>query len=253
MSPSDAPAVLHRFGGVQRLLGIEAYARIAAAHVCVIGIGGVGSWAVESLARSGIGALTLVDLDDVCLSNTNRQLHALSGTVGRPKVEVMAERVRRIHPDCVLHPVADFLTGRTVESLLAPGFDAVLDCIDRAADKCVLLARCYHTGQAVISVGGVGGRRDPAALALRDLNRTARDPLLKAVRKRLRQQYDLPRGSRRWGIPCVASSEPPGAPADGTATGRLDCATGYGTVSYVSGVAGLMAAGAAIERIAAAP
>ncbi len=243
-----------RFDGLGRLLGDAALPKLAAAHVCVIGIGGVGSWTVESLARSGIGRLTLVDLDDVCVHNTNRQLHALTGAIGQPKVEVMAERVRAISPRCDVRPVAEFVSASTVEALLSPGFDLVIDCIDAVNDKCALIAWCYQRGQPLVTVGGVGGRRDPSAFVTADLNRTERDPLLRTVRKRLRQRFEMPRGRRPWGIPCVASTEQPAAADPSCAvSGRLDCETGYGTASYVSGVAGLMAAGAAVRCIIERP
>jgi len=128
------------FGGLARLLGQEALPRLAAAHVCVVGVGGVGSWIVEALARSGIGALTLVDLDDVCITNVNRQLPALDGQIGRPKVTVLAERVGLIHPGCRVTTVAEFFTATTAARLLAPPFDYVIDAVDRMSHKALLIA-----------------------------------------------------------------------------------------------------------------
>src|SRR5580704_14447785 len=135
-----------RFGGLARLYGSDGLQRLLQTRVCVVGIGGVGSWAAEALARSAVGQITLVDLDDVCLSNVNRQLHALDGTIGRPKVEVMAERIRAIHPTCATRPLAEFFTETTADQILQTRFDFVLDAIDQVANKCLLIARCRQRG-----------------------------------------------------------------------------------------------------------
>lgn len=241
-----------RFSGIGRLYGDRALERLATSHVCVIGIGGVGSWTVEALARTGVGTLTLVDLDDVCVHNTNRQLHTTTSAVGRPKVEVMAERVRAISPGCDVRPVADFFTASTAEDLLAPAYDHIVDAMDSANDKCRLIAHCWRVGRPVVTVGGVGGRRDPTRLTVGDLNKTARDRLLRRVRKVLRQRFEMPRTRGKWRIPCVYSTEDPVLP-EGLAHcgGTLDCDTGYGTASYVSGTAGLVAAGVVVDQLLA--
>ncbi|HWY78608.1 MAG TPA: tRNA threonylcarbamoyladenosine dehydratase, partial [Verrucomicrobiae bacterium] len=157
-----------RFGGIARLYGPEGLARLRRAHVCVVGIGGVGSWAVEALARSGVGELTLIDLDDVCVSNVNRQLHALDGQIGRPKVEVMAARACAINPECIVHPIAAFFTQANAKELLTPRFDYVLDAIDSSSKKCLLIASCREMGIPVLTAGAAGGRRNPALVRVAD-------------------------------------------------------------------------------------
>lgn len=249
-----------RFGGVQRLVGTRAAARLAVGHVCVVGIGGVGSWAVEALARTGIGTLTLVDLDDVCVSNTNRQLHALSGTIGRTKVAVMAERALQIHPGVVVHAVADFVTASNLEDVISPTVDVVIDCIDDVPNKVRLLALCHRRGQSVVTTGGAGGRIDPMALRRDDLSRSGGDGLLREVRRRLRQEHGLAAQPAVWGIPAIFSQEPqrwPGADGEPCATrpdatgGVMDCATGFGTAAWVTGSMGLMVAAAAVDLLVA--
>jgi tRNA A37 threonylcarbamoyladenosine dehydratase len=249
-----------RFGGVSRLFGAAALPRLRAAHVAVVGVGGVGSWVVEALARSGVGALTLVDLDDVCVTNINRQLPALDGTFGRPKVVVLAERVRAINPECRVTPVPEFFTTAAAERLLAMRFDWVVDAIDRLTKKCELLAACVGRRQPVLTVGGAGGRRDGTRVRVADLGAAHGDELLRLVRKKLRRDHGFARGEgNRYGIPCVYSDEPPVYPwADGTCAPapepdsnlRLDCASGFGTAAFVTGSFGLAAAGEVVRRIA---
>lgn len=250
-----------RFGGLARLYGVGGAEALRRAHVCVVGVGGVGSWSVEALARSGIGKLTLIDLDDVCVTNTNRQIHALDGEIGRPKVEVMADRVRRINPECEIRAEVDFFTPSSAEALIRAGaFDVVLDAIDQVPNKCLLLARCRDLQIPAVTVGGAGGRRDPARVAVDDLTRTQHDGLLRSVRRTLRADHGFPGGNARWGIPCVYSTEQvvfPGAdgqvcdsPEPGVSL-RLDCASGFGTASFVTGTFGLVAASIVVNRIAA--
>lgn len=188
-----------RFGGIARLVSAEGLQRLRAAHVCVVGIGGVGSWTVEALARSGVGALTLIDLDEVCVTNINRQLHALDGTIGRSKVEVMAERVRLINPDCRVTAVTEFFTEQSAQRLFAPDFTCVVDAIDALGNKCRLLALCRARALPVIACGAAGGRLDATQVRVADLANATRDRLLAEVRKRLRQQHGFPRRASRWG------------------------------------------------------
>jgi tRNA A37 threonylcarbamoyladenosine dehydratase len=240
-----------RFGGLARLYGAGGLERLTRASVCVVGVGGVGSWAAEALARSGVGHITLVDLDDVCLSNVNRQLHALDGVIGRPKVEVMAERIRAIHPSCHARAVAEFFTETTAEQILGTGFDFVVDAIDQVANKCLLIARCRKEENSIICAGGAGGRRDPAAIRVADLAQTSHDALLQQVRKKLRDDYGFARDPKTpFGVPCVFSIESAVRPADGCA-GRVTCDNGYGTASFVTGTFGLVAASRVVSRIAA--
>lgn len=247
-----------RFGGIRRLFGVEGQERLRGSHVCVIGIGGVGSWAVEALARTGIGALTLVDLDEVCISNVNRQLHALTGHFGQPKVAVMAERVRAIHPDCAVHPLHSQFTATTADAILSTNYAAVLDAIDRPALKALLIARCRAGGLPVVTTGGAGGRRDPVALRVTDLARTTHDALLQATRKILRAEHGFPRGEQPFGVPCVYSPEAPVFPASDGSVGaqpepgsnlRLDCRSGYGTACFVTGAFGFAAAAQVVKAI----
>jgi tRNA A37 threonylcarbamoyladenosine dehydratase len=250
-----------RFSAVSRLFGHDAAARLSRAHVCVIGIGGVGSWAAESLARSGIGELTLIDLDDVCIGNTNRQLHALDGQFGKPKVDVMAQRLKAINPDCLVHPVHSFFLKSNATELLQPAFDFVLDAIDSPARKCVLISLCREKSIPVITVGASAGRRDPTAITVVDLAFSSHDRLLQEVRKKLRARHGFPRGETPFGIECVLSREPvvipyheAGCLASRSSSDepdlRLDCDTGYGSASFVTGAFGLAAASRIVRAIA---
>ncbi len=250
-----------RFGGILRLYGSDGQERLRRAHVCVVGIGGVGSWAVEALARSGVGKLTLVDMDDVCISNVNRQIHAATGTFGKPKVEAMAERVQLINPDCKVRAEQIFFTATTAEQLLAPGYDAVLDAIDSREMKALLIAMCRAKKIPVVTTGGAGGRRDPTALRVADLAQATHCGLLVNLRKLLRTEHNFPRDLQQpFGVDCVFSPEPQVYPAgDGTICDvkppgerlRLDCRTGYGTACFVTGAFGFAAAGQVVKRITA--
>ena len=249
-----------RFGGLARLYGAASLLRLQAAHVCVVGVGGVGSWVVEGLARSGIGALTLVDLDDVCLTNVNRQLPALDGNIGRPKVDALAERVRLINPSCRVTPTGEFFTAKTAAQLLAVRFDWVVDCIDLMSNKALLIAECAQRGRRVATVGSAGGRRDATRIKVSDLGDSHGDELLRQVRKKLRRDYGFAKGEgNHYGIPCVSTQEQPVYPwADGTCSTepeagsnlRLDCATGFGTAVFITGAFGFAAAGEITRRIA---
>lgn len=253
---------LDRFGGVARLFGRAGLERLHAAHVCVVGVGGVGSWTVEGLARSGVGALTLVDLDDVCVTNVNRQLPALDGQIGRPKVNVLVERVRLINPACRVEAVAEYFTPSTAERLLAPRFDHVVDAVDRMSIKALLVARCRSRGVPVVTLGAAGGRRDPTRIQVGDIGE-ASDELLRQVRKKLRRDHGFSSGAHkgitRMGVRCVWSSETPVFPwADGTCAAepepgsnlKLDCETGFGTAVFVTGAFGLAAAGEVVRTLA---
>lgn len=252
-----------RFGGIQRLYGAEGLARLRRAHVCVVGIGGVGSWAVEALARSGIGALTLVDLDDICVSNVNRQLHSLDDQIGRAKVEVMAGRVRGINPDCVVRPMPEFFNAATAEKIFDVTYDCVLDAIDNVANKCRLIAFSHARKIPIVTCGGAGGRRDATAIRVADLAQTSHDRLLQAVRAGLRQSHGFPRGDKPFGIEAIFSTERPVFPqADGSVcvtrsensaneSLRLNCESGFGAAAFVTGTFGFAAAGLAVRRIAA--
>lgn len=264
-SPSHS-AEERRFGGIARLYGAAALARFCASHVCVVGIGGVGSWSVEALARSGVGALTLVDLDHVAESNFNRQIHALEETLGQSKIEAMAARVRQINPHCRLTLVDDFVTPENLEALLGglPPVDCLLDAIDGVRAKTALLAWCRQRGLPVVTAGAAGGQSDPTAIRVADLARTVQDPLLAKVRSQLRKFHGFPRDPKgKFGIDAVYSEEPLRYPeAACTSTGEteetrstpgpagLNCA-GFGSVVTVTACFGLTAASVVLRRLAA--
>lgn len=243
-----------RFAGVGRLYGPEGLARLSRAHVCVVGLGGVGSWVVEALARSGLGALTLVDLDEVCVSNINRQLHALSNTVGQSKAEALATRVGLINPECRVTVMPLFFKKTTAGEILATRYDFVVDAIDGVAHKARLLGMCHQRGVPVIASGAAGGKADPTQIRIADLAVTIHDPLLAFIRKRLRKWFQFPRGDKKFGIPCVFSPEPgQGATSDACeqkAPGvRANCDTGLGAVAHVTGIFGLMMAGYVVNEL----
>ncbi len=204
----DADRV-RRFGGVARLYGAPALAAFERARVAVIGIGGVGSWAAEALARSAVGGLTLIDLDNVAESNTNRQIHALDGNYGKPKVDAIVERIALIDPACRVDTVEDFVEPDNFERLLGGGFDYVIDAIDSVRTKVALIAWCVARGQPLITVGGAGGQLDPTRIRIDDLANTIQDPLLSKVRAQLRKSHGFPRGPKaRFKVDAVYSDEP---------------------------------------------
>lgn len=199
-----------RFGGIARVYGSLALASFRKAHVCVIGVGGVGSWAVEALARSAVGRLTLIDLDHVAESNINRQIHALSDTLGMAKVQALAERVAQINPLCEVTQIEDFLTPDNAGVLIGETpYSYIIDAMDDARAKVALIALARDRRLPLITVGSAGGQTDPTRIAVCDLSRTEQEPLLAKVRKRLRQQHGFPRGVKnKFGIDAVYSTEP---------------------------------------------
>jgi tRNA threonylcarbamoyladenosine dehydratase len=252
MSISDSNA--RRFGGITRLYGEQALARLAAAHACIIGIGGVGSWAAEALARSGIGRLTLIDLDHVAESNLNRQIHALEETVGRAKVGAMGERIAAINPACEVVTIEEFITPENVAALL-PRCDYVVDAIDQVKAKAALIADCRAAGTPVVTTGAAGGKADPAMIRVEDLSRTTQDPLAAKLRSTLRRDYGFPRDAKRkFGVECVYSLEPirrPEAAAcdvDEPGLHGLSCA-GYGSSVCVTAAFGFAAASRVLVRL----
>ncbi len=252
--PDHAPDLDRRFGGIARLYGHEALARFARAHVCVIGIGGVGSWAAEALARSGVGRLTLIDLDNVHESNVNRQVHALDGAFGQAKVTAMAERIRRINPACAVVEIEDFVDADNLEALLGRGYDYVLDAIDSVKTKAALIACCRRRKIRLVTVGGAGGQIDATRIRLADLARSEQDPLLAKVRRILRKQYGFPRDPKdKFGVDCIYSDEPLRYPEaacdlDQGPTG-LNCA-GFGSAMHVTASFALFAVSRVLDRLA---
>ncbi|MFJ9533764.1 tRNA cyclic N6-threonylcarbamoyladenosine(37) synthase TcdA [Herbaspirillum sp. NPDC101396] len=267
-----------RFGGIARLYGAQGLARFRAAHVCVVGVGGVGSWIVEALARSAIGKITMIDLDNLAESNVNRQIHALTDTLGKAKVTALHERIMQINPYCQVTEIEDFLTPDNVAEMIGEGrFDYVVDAIDNVRAKVALIAYCREHKVPLLTSGGAGGQIDPTKIEIRDLCRTEQEPLLAKVRKRLRAWHKFPRGTKnKFGIDAVFSTEPLRFPegevcevdtddaADGLDTvdadGRkqdagvtgLNCA-GFGSAMVVTASFGLVAAGFVLRKIVERP
>lgn len=259
-SPTIDPVLLERFAGIDRLYGAGAIRHLSGCRVAVIGMGGVGSWLVEALARSAVGHLTLVDADDICVSNSNRQLPALEGQFGRPKVAAMAERCRAINPRIEVDAVESFLTPSNLESLLDRGFDLVLDACDSFRSKVEMIAWCRRRKLPVVVCGSAGGRVDPTQVRVRDLSRTEHDAMLALVRKKLRGEFNFPRNRDRYfGVPAVYSLENVRYPqADGSVCGlrpsmgpdealKLDCGAGLGAATQVTGAFAFVMAGKALE------
>lgn len=255
-----------RFSGIDRLYGRGTIHRLASTSVCVVGLGGVGSWAVEALARSGIGALTLIDADEVCLSNTNRQLHALDGQFGRGKADVLAERCLAINPAIKVTGIPRFLTPGNLSELLDRGHDVILDACDSFRTKVEAIAWCRRRKQALVVVGSAGGRTDVTQVRIRDLSRTEHDALLALVRKKLRTEFGFPKNRDRYfSVPAVYSLENVRYPqADGSVCGKrpdlgpdaalkLDCGAGLGAATHVTGAFAFAAVGKVIELLLKPP
>jgi tRNA threonylcarbamoyladenosine dehydratase len=254
----DSAPYLSRFSGIGRLYGREALARFSESHVCLFGLGGVGTWAAEALARSGIGRVTIIDLDEICVTNTNRQIHALDETIGRSKVQVMAERMRSISPSIEVNPIEDFYTKKTADALLSSDYDCVIDAIDPTHRKADLIARCVSLKIPMITSGAAGGRRRTEKITRADLNATTHDALLRDVKRLLRRQYNFPRGDAPWGITAVFSTERPVFPTpeggvcerpQGREALRLDCDAGFGSASFITGAFGFLATSVALELL----
>ncbi|KAB8180691.1 tRNA threonylcarbamoyladenosine dehydratase [Marilutibacter maris] len=261
-SPVPDPSLIERFAGVDRLYGAGALARFSNCRVAVVGMGGVGSWAVEAFARTGIGHLSLIDADDLCVSNTNRQLPAIDGQYGRAKVEAMAERCRAINPAISVDAIASFLTAGNIGELLDRRFDLVLDACDSFRSKVELIAWCRRRKLPLVVVGSAGGRTDATLVRVRDLSRTEHDAMLALIRKKLRAEFNFPRSpSRYFSVPAVYSLEnvkypqPDGSvcgvrpKVDGDAAFKLDCGGGLGAATHITGTFAFAAVGKAIELL----
>lgn len=258
MSESAFP--VERFQGVERLYGAGSVERLSQAHVCVIGIGGVGSWAAEALARSGVGHLTLIDADEVCVSNTNRQLHALDGQYGKSKVQVIAARAQAINPAIRIDAIERFLTPSTLDELLDRGYDVVLDACDAFRVKLEAIAWCRRRKLPMVTVGSAGGRTDPTMIRVRDLSRTEHDAMFSLIRKKLRQDFGFPRNPDRYfGVSAVYSLQNVQYPQpDGTVCGtrppggdalNLACGGGLGAATHVTGTFAFAAVGKVLEKV----
>lgn len=245
-----------RFGGVARLYGAEGAQRLRQAHVCVVGIGGVGSWVVEAFARSGVGRISLIDLDMVSESNTNRQIHALGDVYGKAKVEAMAERVRAINPDCTVTCIEEFITPENVAEILTEKYSLVVDAIDQVRAKAAMIAFCRQNETPIVVAGAAGGQIDPTQIRVADLSQTIQDPLLAKVRSLLRREYGFQRdGRKKFGVSAVFSTEPLRYPAKDASceadhgSSGLNC-SGFGSSVCVTSVFGMAAAAQAINQIA---
>ncbi len=250
---SEAADLERRFGGLARLYGQAGAARIRAAHVAVVGIGGVGSWAAEALARSGVGQITLIDLDHVAESNVNRQVHALTGSIGQAKVQAMRERIALIHPGCLVHGVEAFVEPANWPLLLPAPVDALIDACDQVAAKLALAAWARQTGNCFITVGAAGGKRHAEQVQIDDIAAVTHDPLIAQLRYRLRRQHGAPAAGRRIGVPVVFSREnvrlPEACEAPRDVDGSLNC-HGYGSSVAVTATFGLCAAGWVLDQLA---
>ena len=256
--PGGAASSDESFAGLARVFGQQAFQTLKALRICVVGIGGVGSWAVESLARTGVGHITMIDHDDVSASNINRQLLALHCTLDKSKVQVMRDRVLQINPLADVVAEDDFLAEKNLDDYLLREFDVVIDAIDSIRFKAAMIAFCRRRKIRIITTGGAGGRTDPLSVAVADLSLTWNDALAAKVRSRLRSNYGFTTNpKRRFGVDCVYSREQPVYPDSeggithakpGVPGARLDCEQGYGSVSFVTGTFGLVAASRAINR-----
>ena len=242
-----------RFGGIGRLYTPEGLAKLRQSHVCVIGIGGVGSWAVEALARTGIGKITMIDMDDICVTNINRQIHAMTGTVTQLKTEVMKERVEKINPECVVEIIDDFITPENISEYLNRGYDYVLDAIDSVRTKAALIAYCKRNKIKLITTGGAGGQTDPSQIQIADLSKTIQDPLVARVRSLLRKEYNFSQNpKRKFGIDSVFSTQPLIFPKMGEGcevSATMNCANGFGAVTMVTATFGFFAVSRLVDKL----
>lgn len=258
-SRSLSPAYLNRFGGIARLYGQDALEALAQAHMLVIGMGGVGTWAAEALARSGVGELTLIDMDEVCVTNSNRQAHALASNIGQSKTQVMAQRLRDINPEIRLHGIEDFMSRENIRELVGTQHHVVVDAMDAAHVKAALVAYCLAIKVRLITVGSSGGKRDPQRVRVTDLGHTQGDAMLQKIRTQLYRHYHFERSpNRKFRVDAIYSDEQMVYPKpDGSVCMtkqvsqegvRLDCTGGFGSSMMVTASFGLLAANRAIER-----
>jgi tRNA A37 threonylcarbamoyladenosine dehydratase len=249
-----------RFGGIIRLYGTRAFQRLQTSHVLIIGIGGVGSWAAEALTRSGVGAISMMDMDDICITNSNRQIHTQQHTIGQLKTQVMADRLRAINPDINVHCLEDFLDKNNIVQYINHQYSIVIDAIDNAIEKTELIAFCARNKIPVISVGSSGGKKDPSKITFGDLQQTTGDPLFAKIRNNLRRHHGFSRDTKKkFGIEVIYSMEPMTYPDDQGETcntkfhmeghEKLDCTSGYGAATMVTASFGFLAASRAVDQL----
>lgn len=254
-----SPSYRQRFSGIARLYGENALTALAQAHFVVVGLGGVGSWTAEALARSGVAEITLIDLDDICVTNTNRQLPALSHTIGQSKIAVLAERMQAINPEITVHCIEDFLDTDNITTYLQAHHDVVIDAIDALHLKAAMVAYCRARKIRLITVGSAGGKTDPTQIVCSDLGKTISDPLLAKVRYELYKRYNFERREqRKFRVDAVYSTQQAVFPhPDGEVCqqksadmegARLDCTSGFGSSTMLAGTMGFAAAEKAIQR-----
>ncbi|KMT65518.1 tRNA cyclic N6-threonylcarbamoyladenosine(37) synthase TcdA [Catenovulum maritimum] len=250
----------NRFGGTRRLYGESGLTKLQQSHVVVVGIGGVGTWIAEALARTAIGEISLIDLDDICVSNTNRQIHAVTGNYGKSKVAAIADRILSINPDCKVNQIEDFIMPDNLAELLGGEIDYVIDAIDNVKAKSAMIAWCKRNKIKIITIGGAGGQTDPSQIKMADLAKTTQDPLLAKVRNTLRRDYNFSKNlKRKFSIDAIYSTEQLKYPTnegevclqkpDVTGPAKLDCATGFGASTVVTGTFGFFAAAKVINYI----
>lgn len=237
-----------RFAGVAKIYSEDTFSHYEKSHVMVIGIGGVGSWAVEALARTGVGELTLMDMDVVAASNINRQLPAMSSTLGMDKIEVMAERCRSINPRIKINLIDDYLTPENVKELLAKAPDLILDCIDDVKAKLALMLHCRFNKIPLIVSGGAGGKLDPLKIRVADLSKTEQDPMLAKLRTQLRSKGICKKPKEKFGITCVYSIDNPFSNADVCASAGLRCG-GYGSAVVVTSSFAMIAVAEGLKKL----
>ena len=264
MQNTFSDSYFQRFSGIARLYGESALTSFSQAHVCVIGIGGVGSWVAESLARSGIGQITLIDMDDVCVTNTNRQIHALKSNIGKPKTSVMAERILQINPECIVNEIDDFININNVSQYLGakqnPRYNYIVDAIDSVRDKAAVLAYCKRQKLKIITIGGAGGQKDPTQIKIADLAKTIQDPLAAKLREKLKNDYKLNKDSKgKYSIPCVFSTEQLTYPTQNgqicfaknqaDSNKKMDCESGFGAITTVTATFGFVAVSYVLNKL----
>lgn len=250
--------ITYRFSGIERLVGKAPLEKLQSSHVLVIGVGGVGSWACEALVRSGLGEITLMDADDICVTNTNRQLHTLNETIGKPKVEVMKERLLAINPDLKVNAVNDFVTESNINEVLDHSYDYILDAIDNVNLKCLMLIICRKNKTPLLMAGGAAGKVDPTKIVVGNLERSINDMLLMKVRKKLRREFGFKKEKTRFKTKCIFSTELAmypdgnGGVCENKPEGnlRLDCHTGMGTATFMTGAFGFAAASHIVRTLA---
>lgn len=237
-----------RFAGVAKIYGEDSFSHYEKSHVMVIGIGGVGSWAVEALARSGVGELSLVDMDVVAASNINRQLPAMSTTLGHEKIAVMAERCHAINPRIKINLIDDYLTPENIKEILAGNPDLILDCIDDVKAKFALMLHCRFNKIPLIVSGGAGGKLDPLKIRVADLSKTEQDPMLAKLRAQLRSKGICKKPKEKFGITCVYSIDNPFSSADVCASAGLRCG-GYGSAVVVTSSFAMVAVAEGLKKL----